>query len=116
MSTGSQAGGSACYPTQVDAATAWCASMQGVTSAGALSCASVSGALPDGGAGTFSWVRRLVANDGQVTTSTVDAQPVFACETYDAAYWSPYYLAFFAALVSIAAGRLIYRVFNERDN
>lgn len=116
MSTGSQAGGSACYPTQVDAATAWCASMQGVTSAGVLSCSSVSGAGLEGGAGSFSWVRRLVASDGQVTTSTVDGQPIFACETYDAAYWAPYYSAFFAALVVIAAGRLLYRVFNERDN
>jgi hypothetical protein len=116
MSTGSQAGGSACYPTQVDAATAWCASMQGVTSAGALSCVSVSGAAQVGGSGSFSWVRRLVDSSGQVTTSTVEGQPIFACETYDFAYWSPYVVAWGAGLLAVVAARLVYRVFNERDN
>ena len=118
MSTGTVAVGQ-CLASQAEAFALHCGSLGGVGGSGVMSCdgpdASATLSASDGGAVTVPYVLRIEGTSGATTrVATAELQ---ACERYDAAYWSPFIGAFWAALVAILAARLAYtRIFNARDS
>jgi hypothetical protein len=116
MATGTQHA-AACYPTQLEAANAWCSAYGGLSGAGvSYSCAGVvSGAAADaGGASTFVWKRKEVSAGGTTSNNNITGQFLPACETYGFDYFAPIVAAFAAALVLVVAGRLMFRAINTR--
>jgi len=108
--------GAACYSTQAEAAGVACASVLGVSGAGAVSCAGVtsSPSTSVGGGVTLDYLLRVDAGGSFVDHA---AQMLLqGCETYDLSYWQPYIGAWVAALVSILCARIVYRrIFADRE-
>lgn len=98
--------GSVCYRSTAELAVAACSSINGVTSAGVVSCTSP--------AVTGTVLSYTLKTEGATTSTravTVDLQP---CEPYDLEWWSPILAAFFLALVVILSARMVYtKVFNR---
>lgn len=116
MSIGTAAVGR-CFSTQAEAASVYCSSVAGVTSAGVVSCSGSTGSAAlsttAGGNVVYPWVMSTQPTTGApvtVETSTI----LHACETYDVTYWSPSIAAWVTALVFILAAKLVgQRVFNR---
>lgn len=101
-----------CHETPAQAASLWCASIQAGTSAGVLTCQSVSSLVPAAdGSLTFKWQRRLTAPDGTTSSSQVSGQVLQGCESFDFAYYEPALTAFTGAMVAILCARWLYRFF-----
>ena len=98
--------GATCYRDAAVLAAAACSSIAGVTAAGVVSCSS-----PAVTGNVLSYTLRTEGASTTTRAVTVDLQP---CEPYDYTFWAPVLAAFFVALVTIAASRMVYtKVFNR---
>lgn len=98
-----------CHATQAEAATAFCASVVGVSSSGAITCdgadASAVLSTAQGGSVELPWVLRVEPASGTATTRVATTQ-LHACERYDLTYWQPYIGAWVAVLIAILGARI----------
>lgn len=110
MAEGTAHGGS-CYSTQAEAATYLCSSLQGISSAGAVSCVGVTGASPSfGGGGSVSLTLRT--SSGGTSTDQSVGVPLLSCETYGIDYWEPYIGAWVLACLAVIGAKMVYsRIF-----
>lgn len=98
--------GASCFRDPVEAASAFCASRQGVMSEGVVSC---SGAAVEGG--FINWTLDLETPG--YSTSRMTSTPVVECEPYDFEFFAPVLAAWFVALVAVLCVRLLGRLFNR---
>lgn len=105
-----------CYTTQAEAATMLCSSLQGVSSAGAVSCVGVSGVSASvGGSSPVTVTLRTVPTASPSTDAAVTLQ-LLGCETYGLDYHQPMIAVWVGCAVAILAAKMAYtKIFGAPD-
>lgn len=95
----------------------WCGAMNGIASAGVVTCSAVTGLSGTGGGSVYftAGFQLRPSNGGAYTNfSSVVFMP--ACETYGQDYWAPVQAAWVAAAIALVGARIVYRRFFTHES